>query len=279
MNTTEHNGDAARSGPREPIRRPLVIAGREFASRLIMGTGKWPDPETMVQSFAAGGTECVTVAVRRIDLSPERREKNPIDYMDLDKIQLLPNTAGCFDIESALRTARLAREATGTNWIKLEVIGDERTLLPDIAATIEGTKILKDEGFIVLPYTTQDPIAALRLFAAGADTVMPLASPIGSGQGFPDFSGLQFIVEELSGKLPIIVDAGIGAPSDAALAMELGADACLVNTAIAKAGNPPLMAAAIKEGIEAGRKAYLAGRIEKRRYASASTPMEGRVGG
>ena len=259
-------------------RGALRIGGREFTSRLFMGSGKFPSGEVMARSWEAAGTECVTVAIRRIELDPERREKNFIDYIDQSRIQLLPNTAGCFDLDSALRTARLARAATGTNWIKIEVIGDEKTLLPDVSATIEATKILKDEGFIVLPYTTQDPVAARRLFEAGADTVMPLASPIGSGRGFPDFSGLQFIIEELSGKLPIIVDAGIGAPSDAALAMELGADACLINTAIALATDPVLMARAMAEGIEAGRKAFLAGRIPKKAYASASTTMEGRVG-
>ena len=260
------------------VDKDLVIGGRRFVSRLFMGTGKFPDPDTMVQAFQAGGTECVTVAVRRIDLDEGRSEKNFIDYLDLDRIQLLPNTAGCFDLDSALRTARLARAATGSNWIKLEVLGDEKTLLPDVSATIEATKILKEEGFIVLPYTTQDPIAARRLFEAGADTVMPLASPIGSGQGLPDFSGLQFIIEELGGKVPIIVDAGIGAPSDAALAMELGADACLINTAIAKAADPVRMAAAMAAGLHAGRQAWLAGRIARRRYATASSPMDGLIG-
>jgi thiazole synthase len=258
--------------------QPLTIAGRTFNSRLIMGSGKFPDPETMVRCWEAGGAEIVTVAIRRIDISPERPGRNFIDFMDRGRIQLLPNTAGCFDLESALRVSRLAREATGTNWIKVEVIGDERTLLPDVAATIEATKRLKDEGFVVLPYTTQDPIAARRLYEAGADTVMPLASPIGSGQGLPDFSGLQFIIEELGGKVPIIVDAGIGSPSDAALAMELGADACLINTAIAQAKDPLLMAEAMRDGVIAGRKAYLAGRIPRKRYASASSPMDGRVG-
>lgn len=257
---------------------PLTIAGRVFRSRLLMGTGKFPDPAQMMAAYDAGETECVTVAIRRVDLSPERPQKNFIDYLDLSRIQLLPNTAGCFDLESALRVARLGREACNTNWIKLEVLGDERTLLPDVAATIEGTKRLKDEGFVVLAYTSQDPIAARRLYEAGADAVMPLASPIGSGQGLPDFGGLLFILEELSGKVPIIVDAGIGAPSDAALAMELGADACLINTAIALAADPPAMARAMRLGIEAGRTAFLAGRIPKKRYASASSPMEGRVG-
>jgi thiazole synthase len=258
--------------------RPLVIAGRTFRSRLFMGSGKFPDNETMGAAWEAGETECVTVAIRRIDITAQRPQKNFIDYIDQGRVQLLPNTAGCFDLESCLRTARLAREATGSNWIKVEVIGDEKTLLPDTAATIEAVKILKAEGFVVLPYTTQDPIAARRLYEAGADTVMPLASPIGSGQGLPDFSGLSFIIEELSGKLPIIVDAGIGAPSDAALAMELGADACLINTAIALARDPVAMAHAMKLGVEAGRLAHLSGRIPKKRYASASTPMEGRIG-
>lgn len=257
---------------------PLVIAGREFTSRLFMGSGKFPDNETMAAAWEAGRTQCVTVAIRRIDISAERPQKNFIDYIDRDKVQLLPNTAGCFDLESALRVARLARAATGTDWIKVEVLGDERTLLPDVAATIEAVKILKAEGFTVLPYTTQDPVAARRLYEAGADTVMPLASPIGSGQGLPDFSGLQFIIEELSGKVPVIVDAGIGAPSDAALAMELGADACLVNTAIALARDPVGMARAMAKGVRAGRLAYRAGRIPKKRFASASSPMDGRVG-
>jgi thiazole synthase len=243
-----------------------------------MGTGKFPSPEAMVAAYAAGETECVTVAVRRVDLSPERPQRNFIDYLDRGRIELLPNTAGCYDLDSALRTARLAREATGTNWIKLEVLGDDRTLLPDVVATIEGTQRLKEEGFVVLAYTSQDPVVARKLFAAGADAVMPLASPIGSGQGLPDFGNLQFIIEELGGKVPIIVDAGIGAPSDAALAMELGADACLINTAIALAGNPPRMAEAMRLGIAAGRAAYLAGRIPRKRYASASSPLEGRVG-
>jgi thiazole synthase len=258
--------------------KPLVIAGREFTSRLLMGSGKFASNELMARAWEAGGTECVTVAIRRIDISAERKEKNFIDYLDRSRIQLLPNTAGCFDLESTLRVARLARAATGTNWIKVEVLGDERTLLPDVAATVEAVKILKEEGFVVLPYTSQDPVAARRLYEAGADTVMPLASPIGSGQGFPDFSGLQFIIEELGGKLPIIVDAGIGAPSDASLAMELGADACLINTAIALSPDPVLMARAMAEGIAAGRKAHLAGRIPRKRYASASSPIEGRVG-
>jgi thiazole synthase len=258
--------------------KPLVIAGREFRSRLFMGSGKFSSPKVMAASYEAGGTECVTVAIRRVDLSVSRNERNLIDYIDRTRIELLPNTAGCFDMDSALRTARLAREATGTAWIKLEVLGDEKTLLPDVIATVEATRRLKAEGFVVLAYTSQDPIVARQLFESGADAVMPLASPIGSGQGLPDFSGLAFIIEELSGQVPIVVDAGIGAPSDAALAMELGADACLINTAIALSPDPVTMAAAMRLGVEAGRKSHLAGRIPRRRYASASSPMEGRVG-
>jgi thiazole synthase len=243
-----------------------------------MGSGKFSSLEVMTASYEAGQTECVTVAVRRIDLSADRAERNLIDCIDRSRIELLPNTAGCFDLESALRTARLAREATGTNWIKLEVLGDERTLLPDVVATVEATQRLKSEGFVVLAYTSQDPIVARQLYLAGADAVMPLASPIGSGQGLPDFGGLVFILEELSGQVPIIVDAGIGAPSDAALAMELGADACLINTAIALSPEPVQMATAMRLGIEAGRKAFLAGRIPRKRFGSASSPMEGRIG-
>lgn len=258
--------------------KPLVIAGRQFSSRLLMGTGKWSDSEVMVKAWEAGETECVTVAIRRIDLSAGRAEKNFIDYLDRDKIQLLPNSAGCFNADEVVRTARLAREATGTNWFKIEVIGDKKTLLPDVHGTVEAVKVLKSEGFVCLPYIPQDPVCARQLFELGADAVMPLASPIGSGRGFPDFSGLRFIIEDLGGQVPIIVDAGIGAPSDASLAMELGADACLINTAIAQAKDPALMARAMADGIKAGRQAYLAGRIPQKAYASASTPMEGRVG-
>jgi len=258
--------------------RPLVIAGREFKSRLFMGTGKWPDPETMVKGWEAGGTEMVTVAIRRIDLNPSRPERNFIDYLDFGRHQLLPNSAGCFTADEVVRTARLAREVVGTNWFKVEVIGDQKTLLPDVHGTIEAVKLLKSEGFVCLCYIPQDVVAAQKLYDLGADAIMPLGSPIGSGQGLPDFSGLKFIVEELSGKVPIVVDAGIGAPSDASLAMELGADACLINTAIALAQDPVMMARAMAKGVKAGRMAHLAGRIPKRRYASASSPMEGRVG-
>jgi len=257
---------------------PLVIAGREFKSRLFMGTGKWRDNETMVKGWEAGGTEMVTVAIRRIDLSPGRAEKNFVDYLGPGKYQLLPNSAGCFSADEVVRTARLAREACGTNWFKIEVIGDKKTLLPDVHGTIEAVKVLKAEGFVCLAYIPQDVVAAIKLYELGCDAVMPLGSPIGSGQGLPDFSGVKFIVEELKGKVPIVVDAGIGAPSDASLAMELGADACLINTAIAEAQDPVAMARAMALGVEAGHQAYLAGRIPKKAYASASTTMEGMVG-
>jgi thiazole synthase len=258
---------------------PLTIAGRQFSSRLIMGSGKFPTGELMAAAWEAGGTEMVTVAIRRIDISAGRKEKNFIDYLDPARYQLLPNSAGCFTAEETVRTARLAREACGTNWFKVEVIGDQKTLLPDVHGTIEAVKLLKVEGFVCLCYIPQDVVAAQKLYDLGADAIMPLGSPIGSGQGLPDFKGLSFIVEALSGKVPIVVDAGIGAPSDAALAMELGADACLINTAIALARDPIMMARAMAKGVTAGRMAYLAGRIPKKAYASASSPLEGRVGG
>lgn len=258
--------------------KPLVIAGRTFTSRMFMGTGKWPDNETMVRGWEAGETEMVTVAIRRIDITPNRPDKNFIDFLQPGKHQLLPNSAGCFTAEEVVRTARLAREATGTNWFKIEVIGDKKTLLPDVHGTVEALKTLKKEGFVCLPYIPQDIVAAIKLYELGADAIMPLGSPIGTGQGLPDFSGLKFILEELSGKVPIVVDAGIGAPSDAALAMELGADACLINTAIASAKDPVRMARAMAAGVKAGREAYLAGRIPMKAYASASTDMAGRIG-
>ena len=250
----------------------LVIGGRKFKSRLILGTGKYDSPDIMQAAVAASETEMVTVAIRRIDTSPGRADKNIIDYLDLNAIQLLPNTAGCYTMDDAIRIARLARSLGITNFIKLEVIGDEKTLLPDVGATIEATKILKKEGFIVLPYTNDDPIAARRLVEAGADTVMPLASPIGSGQGFIDFSGIILIIEDPAVTVPVIVDAGLGVPSDAAQAMELGADAVLVNTGIAKAGDPVKMAEGFRLGVIAGRLGWLGGRIEKEFYGSASLP-------
>ncbi len=256
--------------------RSFAIAGKVFKSRLILGTGKYANFQIMREAIEASGTELVTVAIRRVNF--ENPQENLINYLPLDKVELLPNTAGCYTAEEAIRVARLASELCDTNLIKLEVIGHEKTLLPDILATIEATKILAKEGFIVMPYTNSDPVAAMKLLEAGAACVMPLASPIGSGQGFLDFTSIELLMEIIPSDVPLIVDAGIGVPSDASQAMELGADAVLVNTAIAKAQNPVLMAEAIKLGVEAGRKAFLAGRIPKVRYASASSPLEGRVG-
>lgn len=248
----------------------LEIAGVRFSSRLFLGTGKYEDMETMRQALERSGTEMVTVAIRYMDLSGER---SILQELDLSRYRLLPNTAGATTAEQAVKMARLAREATGTNWVKLEVIGDQKTLWPDTAATVEATKTLVEEGFVVLPYTSTDLVAAVRLEEAGAATVMPLASPIGSGQGMPDWASIQRIVERIS--VPVVVDAGLGVPSDAAFAMELGADAVLVNTAIARAGDPPRMAEAMKLGVRAGRLAYLAGRMPVSRYAVPSSPTRG----
>lgn len=248
----------------------LVISGESFSSRLFLGTGKYEDVETMNAALAASGTEMVTVAIRYMDLSGDR---SILQDLDLSRYQLLPNTAGATTAEQAIKMARLAREATGTNWLKLEVIGDPTTLWPDTAATVEATKVLVDEGFVVLPYTSPDLIAAIRLEEAGAATVMPLASPIGSGQGMPDWSSIHRIVERIT--VPVVVDAGIGVPSDAAFAMELGADAVLVNTAIAKAEDPPRMARAMKLGVEAGRLSRLAGRMPVSPAALPSSPTRG----
>lgn len=252
----------------------LTIAGRTFASRLFVGTGKYADGEAMVRALDASGTEMVTVAVRYMNLNGSGNgESSILEQLDLNRYHLLPNTAGAYTVRDAVKMARLARAATGTEWIKLEVIGDQRTLWPDVAATIEATKILVAEGFVVLPYTSPDLVAAMRLEEVGAATVMPLASPIGSGAGMQDWKSIERIVEAVS--VPVVVDAGIGVPSDAALAMELGADAVLVNTAIAKAQDPASMARAMRLGVEAGRLSYLAGRIPVSGYANASSPTTG----
>jgi len=252
----------------------LTIAGQVFSSRLFVGTGKYADGETMVRAIEASGTEMVTVAIRYMKLDGAANgEPSILEQLDLSKVRLLPNTAGAYTVRDAVKMARLARAATGTEWIKLEVIGDQRSLWPDVAATVEATKILVDEGFIVLPYTSPDLVAAMRLEEAGAATVMPLASPIGSGAGMQDWKSIERIVEAVS--VPVVVDAGIGVPSDAALAMELGASAVLVNTAIAKASDPVSMATAMKYGVEAGRLAYLAGRMPVTGYANASSPTQG----
>jgi thiazole synthase len=252
----------------------LVIAGKVFGSRLVVGTGKYPSHEIMKAAHEASGTEMVTVAVRRIDLSA-RGAESLLSWVDRSRIFILPNTAACYTAEDAVRTARLAREAGLSNWIKLEVIGDERTLFPDNTALVEATKILVAEGFIVLPYTNDDPVVCRRLEDAGAAAVMPAGAPIGSGLGIQNPNNLLIIKEQAH--VPVIVDAGVGTASDAAIAMELGADGVLMNTAIAGAGDPVMMASAMKRAVEAGRLAHLAGRIPKRRYASASSPTEGLV--
>ena len=254
---------------------PFVIAGRTFRSRLIVGTGKYPSHQVMRDCHAASGADMVTVAVRRVNISDRSRE-SLLDYVDTDRIFILPNTAGCYTAEEAIRTARLGREAGLSNWVKLEVIGDERTLFPDNEALIEATRILVSEGFVVLPYTNDDPVACRKLEEAGASAVMPLGAPIGSGLGIQNANNLRIIRE--FAKVPVIVDAGVGTASDAALAMELGADGVLMNTAIAGAQHPVQMAEAMRHAVVAGRQAFLAGRIPKKMYATASSPVEGMVG-
>ena len=255
---------------------PLLIAGRPFGSRLVVGTGKYPSHEVMRQAHDASGTEMVTVAVRRVDL----RATGPgalLSWIDTSRVFLLPNTAGCYTADDAVRTARLAQEAGLSNWIKLEVIGDERTLFPDNDALLQATRILVKEGFVVLPYTSDDPIVCRKLEDAGAAAVMPLGAPIGSGLGIQNPNNLAIIKEHAG--VPVIVDAGVGTASDAAIAMELGMDGVLMNTAIAGASDPTMMAGAMKRAVEAGRMAFLAGRIPRKRYASASSPVEGLVTG
>jgi thiazole synthase len=254
---------------------PLIIAGRTFSSRLVVGTGKYPSHEVMQAAHQASGTEMVTVAVRRVDLSATGAA-SLLNWIDTSRIFLLPNTAGCYTANDAVRTARLGREAGLSNWVKLEVIGDERTLFPDNEALLEATRILVAEGFVVLPYTNDDPIACRKLEEAGAAAVMPLGAPIGSGLGIQNPNNLRIIKDQA--RVPVIVDAGVGTASDAAVAMELGADAVLMNTAIAAAGEPVRMASAMRLAVEAGRLAYLAGRIPRRSYASASSPVDGVIG-
>jgi thiazole synthase len=254
---------------------PLVIAGRTFQSRLIVGTGKYPSFSVMAQAHEASGADMVTVAVRRVNISDRSRE-SLLDYIDTTRIFILPNTAGCYTADEAIRTAYLAREAGLSNWVKLEVIGDERTLFPDNEALIEATRTLVRDGFVVLPYTNDDPIACRKLADAGASAVMPLGAPIGSGLGIQNVNNIR-IIREFS-TVPVIVDAGVGTASDAAVAMELGADAVLMNTAIAGAQEPVAMATAMKHAVIAGRLAHLAGRIARKSYATASSPIEGMVG-
>src|SRR6185503_9908922 len=251
----------------------FILAGKEFSSRLIIGTGKYRSFDDMKAAHGASGAEMVTVAVNRVPL--DRKTESFLDHLH-PAMQILPNTAGCFDAEHAIRTARLAREALETDWIKLEVIGDPVTLLPDNEHTLEAARVLVKEGFIVLPYFSDDLIMAKKLIDAGCPAVMPLAAPIGSGMGVQNPSNLRIMREQLP-DAAIIVDAGVGVPSDAAIAMELGADAILMNTAIAEAENPEQMATAMKLAVEAGRLGYLAGRMPKRLYASASSPIQGAI--
>jgi thiazole synthase len=250
----------------------LIIAGQRFRSRLLLGTGKYRSVEEMLAALEASGAQMVTVAIRRLDLG-KPGQKTLLDYVDWNRYTILPNTAGCRTVEEALMTARLGREVTGSDLVKLEVVPDPKYLLPDPIGTLEAAKLLIKEGFTVLPYIHADPILARQLEEIGCATVMPLGSPIGSGRGIFTLEEIQIIIE--NAHVPVVVDAGLGVPSDTSLAMELGADAVLVNTAIAESKNPALMAEAIRMGVEAGRKAYLAGRIAKKAYASASSPLEG----
>ncbi|HXV64929.1 MAG TPA: thiazole synthase [Vicinamibacteria bacterium] len=252
----------------------LALAGRTFRSRLILGTGKYDDFQLMRSCHEASGTEMVTVAVRRVDLK-DRSKESLLDYIDRKRFTLLPNTAGCYTAEDAVRTARLGREAGLSHWVKLEVIGDEKTLFPDTAALVEAARTLVREGFVVLPYTNDDVVVAKKLEDVGVTAIMPLGAPIGSGLGIQNPANLELMKEAIS--IPMIVDAGVGTASDATVAMELGADGVLMNTAIAEARNPVRMAEAMKLAVESGRLAYEAGRMPRRRYASASSPTEGIV--
>src|SRR5438128_3038976 len=251
----------------------FIIAGREFRSRLILGSGKYASNELMVKSLEAAGTDMVTVAVRRVNLTDKSKE-SLLDYIDTKKYHILPNTAGCYSADDAIRTAMLAREVLDNNWIKLEVIGDEKTLFPDNQGLLEATRELVKEGFVVLPYLNDDLIVARRLIDAGAAAVMPLGAPIGSGMGIQNEANIRILRERVT-EVPLIVDAGVGIASDATVAMELGADGVLMNTAIAEAQDAVLMAEAMRHAVAAGRKAYLAGRIPKKLYASASSPLAG----
>ena len=255
---------------------PLVIAGRTFGSRLILGTGKYPSHEVMQAAHEASGADMATVAVRRVNIS-DRSKESLLDYIDTSKIFLLPNTAGCYTADEAVRTARLGREAGLSNWVKLEVIGDEATLFPDNEGLVEATRILVKEGFVVLPYTSDDLVVCRKLVDAGAAAVMPLGAPIGSGLGIQNPNNIR-IIREFITSVPVIVDAGVGTASDAALAMELGADGVLMNTAIAGAANPAAMAEAMKYAVRAGRLAFTSGRIARKADATASSPVDGLIG-
>jgi thiazole synthase len=253
----------------------LTIADRTFTSRLIVGTGKYPSHTIMAEAHKASGADMVTVAVRRVNLT-DRSKESLIDYIDRDRIFILPNTAACYTAEDAIRTARLGREVGLSNWVKLEVIGDEKTLFPDNVALLEATRVLVREGFVVLPYTNDDPVVCRKLEEAGAAAVMPLGAPIGSGLGIQNPNNIRIIKDQA--RVPVIVDAGVGTASDAVIAMELGVDGVLMNTAIALAQDPVAMATAMRQGVEAGRLAFLAGRIPRRAHASASSPVDGLIG-
>jgi len=252
----------------------LLIDGVELVSRLIVGTGKYASFEETKKAVEASGADCVTVAVRRVNIL-DRNNENLLDFIDPKKYRILPNTAGCYTAEEAIRVAHLARAAGITNWVKLEVIGDPKTLLPDNEASLEATRILVKEGFVVFPYFNDDPIMAKKLQDAGAAVVMPLAAPIGSGLGICNRHNIRLVREAVS--IPVIVDAGVGTASDAAVAMELGCEGVLMNTAIAGAKNPIQMAEAMNYAVRAGRLAYLAGRIPMKPYANASSPLEGMI--
>jgi len=254
---------------------PLIIAGKQYESRLLVGTGKYADIEQTRQAIEASAAEIVTVAVRRTNIGQSPDQPNLLDVISPKRYTILPNTAGCYTAEDAIRTCRLARELLdGHNLVKLEVLGDEKTLYPDVTATLSAAETLVNEGFDVMVYTSDDPLICKRLEEIGCAAVMPLAAPIGSGLGIQNRYNILTIVEQA--KVPILVDAGVGTASDASIAMELGCDGVLMNTAIAEAKDPVLMASAMKKAIQAGREAFLAGRMPRKRYASASSPLDGR---
>jgi len=256
----------------------LVVAGREFTSRLLTGTGKYKDLDETRRATEAAGAQIVTVAIRRVNIGQDPSQPNLLDVLPPDRFTILPNTAGCYTAEDAVRTCRLARELLdGHALVKLEVLGDQKTLYPDVVQTLKAAEQLVADGFDVMVYTSDDPILARRLEEIGCVAVMPLAAPIGSGLGIQNRYNLLEIVENAA--VPIIVDAGVGTASDAAIAMELGVDGVLMNTAIAGARDPVLMASAMRKAVEAGREAFLAGRIPRKRFASASSPLDGLVGG
>jgi thiazole synthase len=274
VDTNVPSGGSKGGGDSVPAVEPLKIADRTFASRLILGSGKYPDNDTMVRALEVSGTEMVTVALRRVDLNDEDQDAF-VHHIDRERYLFLPNTAGCYTADDAIRTARLARELGGWNWVKLEVIGDQKTLFPDNGELLKATEVLVKEGFVVLPYTNDDPVVCKKLEDLGAAVVMPAGAPIGSGMGIRNPANLRIILEQAS--VPVIVDAGVGTASDAAVAMELGADGVLMNTAVATAQDPVKMAYAMRLGVEAGWLAAHAGRMERRLYASASSPLTGLI--